>query len=158
MTRCTAVGLLALSLALPPRAFAQAGAGDLRGQIAKIGQAWEKAYNAGDAAAVTALYVTDARLMVPGAEPGSGPKSIQELIAKDIALGGKLTLTTEDVVGFGDYALETGSWVATAPDGKHLDHGPYLTLYKKADGGWKIYRDIWNSSMTSQAGVAPKKP
>ena len=61
---------------------------DLRGQIAKVGQAWEKAYNAGDAAAVAALYVTDAKLMVPGAEPGSGPKTIQELIAKDIALGG----------------------------------------------------------------------
>ena len=53
-------------------------------------------------------------------------------------------------MGFGDYALETGSWVATAPDGKHLDHGPYLTLYKKSDGGWKIYRDIWNSSMMSK--------
>jgi ketosteroid isomerase-like protein len=37
--------------------------------------------------------------------------------------------------------------VATSPDGKHLDHGPYLTFYKKADGAWKIYRDIWNSSI-----------
>ena len=147
MTPRISTGLLALALALPLPAFAQAGAGDLGAQIAKIGQAWEKAYNAGDAAAVTALYTTDAKLMVPGAEPGSGPKAIQRLIAADIALGGKLTLKTGDVVGFGDYALETGSWVATSPDGKHLDHGPYLTLYKKADGGWKIYRDTWNSSM-----------
>ena len=150
MSRCTAVGLLALTLALPLPAFAQAGTGDLRAQIEKSVQAWQKAYNAGDAAAVTALYTTDAKLLVPGAEPGTGPKAIQELIAADIALGGKLTLTLVDVVGFGDYALETGSWVATSPDGKHLDHGPYLTLYKKADGGWKIYRDIWNSSMTSK--------
>lgn len=147
MTPRIAAGLLALALALPLPAFAQAGAGDLGAQIAKIGQAWEKAYNAGDAAAVTALYATDAKLMVPGAEPGSGPKAIQRLIAADIALGGKLALTTQDVVGFGDYALETGSWVATSPAGKHLDHGPYLTLYKKAGGGWKIYRDTWNSSM-----------
>ena len=158
MTRLTAVGLLALSLALPVPLFAQAGAGDLHAQIAKVGQTWAKSYNAGDAAAVAALYATDAKLMVPGAEPGSGPRAIQELIAKDIALGGKLTLTTEDVVGFGDYALETGKWVGTSADGKHLDHGPYLTLYKKASGGWKIYRDIWNSSMTSKAGVPPPKP
>jgi uncharacterized protein (TIGR02246 family) len=147
MSRCTAVGLLALTLALPLPAFAQAGTGDLRAQIEKSVQAWQKAYNAGDAAAVTALYTTDAKLLVPGAEPGSGPKAIQELIAADIALGGKLTLTLIDVVGFGDYALETGKWVATSPDGKHLDHGPYLVLYRKADGGWKMYRDIWNSSM-----------
>ena len=150
MTRGTTVGLLALALALPLPAFAQAGAGNLRAQIEKVGQAWQKAYNAGDAAAVTALYTTDAKLMVPGAETGSGPKAIQKLLAADIALGGKLALTTDDVVGFGDYALETGGWVTTSPDGKHLDHGPYVTLYKKADGGWKIYRDIWNSSMTSK--------
>ena len=150
MTRRTTMSLLVLALALPLTAFAQAGAGDLGAQIAKIGQAWEKAYNAGDAAAVTALYTSDASLMVPRSEPGSGPKAIQRLIAADIALGGKLALTTKDVVGFGDYALETGSWVATASDGKHLDHGPYLTLYKKSDGGWKIYRDIWNSSMMSK--------
>ena len=148
MTRRIAVGLLALALAMPFPAFAQAGAGNLRPQIEKLVQAWQDAYNAGDAAAVTALYTTDAKLLVPGAEPGSGPKAIQELIAADIALGGKLTLTLVDVVGFGDYALETGSWVANSPDGKHLDHGPYLVLYKKADGGWKMYRDIWNSSMS----------
>ena len=145
MTCRAAVGLIALALALPLPAFAQAG--DLSAQIAKVGQAWEKAYNAGDAAAVAALYTPHAKLMVPAAEPGSGPKAIQKLIAGDIALGGKLTLKTQDVVGFGDYALETGSWVANSPDGKHLDHGPYLTLYKKTDGGWKISRDIWNSSM-----------
>jgi uncharacterized protein (TIGR02246 family) len=150
MTPRTTVGLLALTLAFPLPAFAQAGAGNLRAQIEKLGQAWQSAYNAGDAAAVTALYTTDAKLMVPGSEPGSGPKAIQELIAADIALGGKLALTTKDVVGFGDYALETGGWVATSPDGKHLDHGPYMTLYKKADGGWKIYRDTWNSSMKSK--------
>jgi uncharacterized protein (TIGR02246 family) len=150
MSRRIALGLVALAFALPLPALAQAGAGSLRAQIGKLGQAWQNAYNAGDAAAVTALYTTDAKLMVPGAETGSGPKAIQKLIAADIALGGKLALTTEDVVGFGDYALETGGWVATSPDGKHLDHGPYVTLYKKADGGWKIYRDIWNSSMTNK--------
>ena len=88
MTRRTTMSLLVLALALPLPAFAQAGAGDLGAQIAKIGQAWEKAYNAGDAAAVTALYTSDASLMVPHAEPGSGPKAIQRLITADIALGG----------------------------------------------------------------------
>jgi uncharacterized protein (TIGR02246 family) len=148
MTRRTAVGLLALALAFPLPAFAQAG--DLGAQIAKISQAWEKAYNAGDAAAVTALYTKDAKVMAPGAEPASGTAAIKALFTADIAQGAKNTLTQRDVVGFGDYALETGGYVATSSDGKHLDHGPYLTLYKKADGGWKIYRDIWNSSMTSK--------
>jgi uncharacterized protein (TIGR02246 family) len=146
MTRRIALGLVALALALPLPLFAQAG-GDLRAQIGKMDKAWDKAYNAGDAAAVTALYTKDAKILAPGAEPASGTAAIQAFFTADIAQGAKDALTQGDVVGFGNYALETGGWVATDADGKHLDHGPFMTLYKKVDGGWKIYRDTWNSSM-----------
>jgi len=146
MTRQIALGLVTLALTLPFPAFAQAG-GDTRAQIEKMSQAWQKAYNAGDAAAVAGLYAKDAKLMPPGAEPASGSSTIQAFFTADIKQGAKNALTTEDVAGFGDYALETGKWVATSADGKHLDHGQYMTLYKKADGGWKIVRDTWNSSM-----------
>jgi uncharacterized protein (TIGR02246 family) len=150
MIRRIAVVLVALALALPLPAFAQGGGGDLRAQISKMSQAWQTAYNSGDPAAVTALYTKDARVMAPAAEPVSGTSAIQALFKADLAQGVKNTLTTGDVTGSGDYALETGGWVATSAEGKHLDHGPYMTFYKKVDGGWKIYRDIWNSSMKKQ--------
>jgi uncharacterized protein (TIGR02246 family) len=149
MTRGIALGLVALALALPLPALAQTG-GDLRAQIGKLDEAWQKAYNAGDAAALTALYTKDAQLSPPGAEPASGSKAIQAVFAADLGQGTKIALTQGDVVGFGDFALETGGWVATAADGKHLDHGPFMTLYKKVDGGWKIYRDMSNSSMAKK--------
>jgi len=145
MIRPFVVGLVAMALALPLPALAQSA--DLRAQVEKMDQAWEKAYNAGDAAAVTALYTKDAKVMAPGAEPASGTKAIQALFEGAMAQGVKNTLTQEDVVGFGDYALETGKYVATSADGKHLDHGSFMTLLKKVDGGWKIHRDTWNSSM-----------
>jgi uncharacterized protein (TIGR02246 family) len=148
MTRRIAVCLVALALALPLPAVAQSG--DLRAQLEKLGAAWEKAFNAGDAAGVAALYTKDAKVMAPGAEPVSGTKAIQALFAADIAQGVKFDLTLEDAVGGGDYAMETGKWVATSADGKHLDHGPYATLHKKEGGGWKLYRDIWNSSMAQK--------
>jgi uncharacterized protein (TIGR02246 family) len=146
MTRRITTGLVALALALPLPAFAQTG-GDVRAQIEKLSQAWEKAYNAGDAAGVAALYGKDATVMPPGAEPASGASAIKAFFDGDVKSGAKNELTTEDVSGSGDYAVETGKWVATSADGKHLDHGRYVTVYKKAGGGWKIYRDIWNSSM-----------
>jgi uncharacterized protein (TIGR02246 family) len=145
MTRSFAVGLVALVLAFPLPALAQSG--DLRAQAEKMDRAWEKAYNAGDAAAVTALYTKDAKVMAPGADAASGTKAIQTFFEGDLAGGAKNTLQMEDVVGFGDYALETGKYVATSADGKHLDHGTFMTLLKKVDGGWKIHRDTWNSSM-----------
>jgi uncharacterized protein (TIGR02246 family) len=146
MTRRVALGLLALALALPLPAVAQAG-GDLRAQIEKMDQAWQKAYNAGDAAGVAALYTKDAKVMAPGADAASGTSAIQALFEADVKQGAKNTLTTEEVTGSGDYALATGKWVATSADGKHLDHGPYVTLFRKEGGAWKLYRDIWNSSM-----------
>jgi uncharacterized protein (TIGR02246 family) len=147
MTRALAVGLVALALAFPLPAFAQTGEADLRAQIEKVDRAWEKANNAGDAAALTALYTKDAKVMPPGAEAASGTKAIQALFEADVAQKMKNTLTLEDVVGFGDYALETGKYVATSADDKHVDHGSFMTLLKKVDGGWKIHRDTWNSSM-----------
>jgi uncharacterized protein (TIGR02246 family) len=149
MTRRIAVALLALILAVSVPAVAQAG-GDLRAQIGKMSQAWEKAYNAGDAAGLTALYAKDAIVMPPNAEPASGSSAIRTFFDGDVKSGAKNTLTMQDVAGSGDYAVETGKWVATSADGKHLDHGQYLTFYKKAEGGWKIYRDIWNSSMAQK--------
>jgi uncharacterized protein (TIGR02246 family) len=147
MTRRIAVGLVALALALPLPVLAQSGEADLRAQTEKMDRAWEKAYNAGDAAALTALYTKDAKVMAPGAEMASGTSAIQKLFAADVAQGVKNTLTLGDVVGFGDYALETGTFVATSAEGKHLDHGSFMTLLRKVDGGWKIHRDTWNSSM-----------
>jgi len=147
MRRRITIGLATLALAVPLPALAQAGPSDLRTQIAKMDQAWQTAYNAGDAAALTALYTQDAKVMAPGAEPASGSAAIKAFFAADLANGAKNTLTLGDVVGFGDFALETGGWVANTAAGKHLDHGPFMTLYKKVDGGWKIYRDTWNSSM-----------
>jgi uncharacterized protein (TIGR02246 family) len=147
MTRSFTAGLVALALAVPLTASAQTGDAALRAQIEKVDRAWEKANNAGDAAALTALYTKDAKVMPPGADPVSGAKAIQAMFTADVAQGAKMALTQKDVTGFGDYALETGSFVATSADGKHLDHGSFMTLLKKEGGSWKIYRDTWNSSM-----------
>src|SRR3954454_16165603 len=111
MTRRIAAGLVALALVTPLPAVAQSASGDLRAQIEGMDRAWEKAYNAGDAAALTALYAKDAKLLAPGAEPASGTQAIGAFFAKDVAGGAKNAITLSDVVGAGDSAVETGSWV-----------------------------------------------
>jgi hypothetical protein len=62
-------------------------------------------------------YMSTDRL--PDFLEGSGDYETRESsyqVAADTALGDELALTTEDLVGFGDYSLETGRWVATSPD------------------------------------------
>jgi uncharacterized protein (TIGR02246 family) len=147
--RITLVALAALAMAVTLTLPVSAQTGT-RAEIEKITQSWQKAFNAGDAAAVAALYAKDGELMPPGAEPVTGTDAIKAGVEGDIKQGGKMTLTTEEVIVSGNTALETGKWVASSADGKHLDHGPYATFYKKEGGSWKIYRDIYNSSMAQK--------
>src|SRR5690349_13884320 len=65
--------------------FAQAAANADETAIRAQSTAWEKAYNAGDAKAVAALYAEDALLLPPGAAAVSGRDAIQAFLTKDIA-------------------------------------------------------------------------
>ena len=147
--RITLVALVTLGMVVTLTLPVSAQTGT-RAEIEKITQSWQKAFNAGDAAAVAALYAKDGKLMPPGAEPVTGTDAIKAGVEGDIKQGGKMTLTTEEVIVSGNTALETGKWGASSTDGKHLDHGPYATFYKKEGGSWKIYRDIYNSSMAQK--------
>ncbi|MFQ5747697.1 MAG: YybH family protein [Gemmatimonadota bacterium] len=134
-------------LALPLTAVAQKA--DKEAIQAKI-EAWAAAWNAGDGAAIGALYAADALILPPGSEPVKGAAAIGDFWSAAIAEAGGSTveLKTHELIVHGDLAVERGGFVDTAADGSHGDHGKYVVVWKKTDDGWKITRDIWNSSMT----------
>ena len=59
----------------------------------------------------------------------------------------KLEIKTDEVLDFGDYAHEMGSYKVHSPDGQVVDQGTYSTLWKKSSAGWKIYRDVVSSAV-----------
>lgn len=138
-----ALGLVAL--ALPAAAFGQ----DAKAAVEAGSKAWQEAWNAGDAAGVAAMYADDATVMPPGAEPVKGREAIRAFwqASIDEHEGDTEELTTMEVHAMGDMAVEVGGYVTTGPDGEHLDHGKYVAVWKKTDAGWRIVRDIFNSSM-----------
>jgi len=133
------------ALVVPAATFGQ----DVEAAVEAGSQAWQDAWNAGDAAAVAAVYADDAMVMPPGVESVKGRAAIQALWQASIDEydGDSEELTTEEVHAMGDMAVEVGSYVHTGPDGEHLDHGKYVAVWKKTDAGWRIVRDIFNSSM-----------
>ena len=42
---------------------------------------------------------------------------------------------------------ETGTYEMYGDNNKTLDKGKYVVVWKQENGQWKIYRDIWNTSM-----------
>lgn len=105
----------------------------------------------GDSNALAAHYAPDAWAMFNNMEPFKG-NAIASAWGGAIRSGMKeIKVTTVDVIGNADLLAETGMYEMYGEGNKLLDKGKYVVVWKPADGGWKIYRDIGNSNM------APKK-
>jgi len=139
-------GLTACLVSVPQSASAQ----DVRAEVTAAAKKMEAAFNEKDAAALTALYADNAIVMPPGVEPLQGHEAIRAMWESLDEATPTLALKIKDVMSLGDMAVETGGWSMTAADGSHVDHGSYLAVWKKTDGGWKMVRDTWNSSMPPQ--------
>jgi len=112
--------------------------------------AWEKAYNAGDAATIAAMYWDDALLMPPDAPGVSGRAAIQEYMAANIAgakeAGLTMVIPPASAIGIsGDLAWESGTWSMTDASGATVLTGKFLGLFERRDGVWHYIRDTWNS-------------
>ena len=118
--------------------------------IASINESWGKAYNAGDAAALVALYTEDAAINPPGSPQVRGHAAMQEYFAKDTAAMKEAGITTNlnpqrDSGVSGDLAWESGTFTATDKSGATVDAGKFITVFQKTGGRWLIVRDTWNS-------------
>lgn len=126
-------------------AMAQTG---LRAAIEAEGKKFTAALKKGDAAALAAMYTADAKAFPPNGEITAGRAALQEMWKGAIDSGMRdLSFTVLEVEKKGDIAYEVGKYSVKGSDGKEIDAGKYLVLWKKEGGTWRLYRDIWNSSM-----------
>jgi len=129
--------------------------------IQEINKAWGENYNAGDAGAIANLYAEDALLMPPGVVAASGRDAIREFLAGDTAAAKAAGLTynvssnAEAIRISGDMASQNGTYTVTDATGATVDAGKYLSVFRKKDGKWQLYRDTWNSDMAPAPAAAP---
>jgi uncharacterized protein (TIGR02246 family) len=126
-----------------------------------VNVAWFKAYNAGDGAAVAALYAEDAVLNAPGAPAARGKASISEFYLKNAAESAAAGFAladdpSSDVGVSGDLAWQSGTFKITGKSGAAVDTGKYITVFQRKDGKWMIIRDTWNSDAAPASAAAPK--
>ncbi len=101
----------------------------------------------GDSVALANYYTADAKLMEPNAPAVVGRKNIQSAIAGLVSAGVQLNLITLDVWGNESLLAEEGELTINTKDGKQLDKGKYIVLWKKEDGKWRLFRDFFNSDL-----------
>jgi len=123
---------------------------DVKEPIKKEEAAFEDGIRKGDSNALAAHYISGALVMPPNSEPIKGT-DIAGFWGGVIRMGVKdLKLTTTDIAGDGDLVAETGNYEMFGAENKSLDKGKYVVVWKKDNGNWKIYRDMFSSNLPVQ--------
>ncbi|MGZ3338375.1 MAG: YybH family protein [Reyranella sp.] len=106
------------------------------------------AYNRHDAPALAALYTRDGEIMPPNSGVVKGARKLQALFKSFWDAGDTvIKLDTVEAKGFGDTAYEVGKYTLSGDSGKVNDRGKYIVIWRKVGGQWKLYRDIFNTSV-----------
>lgn len=123
-----------------------------------VADAWVERYAANDAAGVAALYTEDAQLLPPDMAIVNGRAAIQEYIARTNPPGGPaFEIATVETLVFGNYAHRQGSFRVKGPGGEALETGKFIELWKKVDGHWLIYRDMWSANEPPATDTPPNE-
>jgi uncharacterized protein (TIGR02246 family) len=106
------------------------------------------AVNKSDSVGLANCYTSDAKLMQPNGESAVGRKNIQKLVGEWMKAGmPHFSIQTVEVWGNETTLTAEENWSMTDKDGKVVDSGKALELYKMEDGVWKLHRDCFNSNM-----------
>jgi uncharacterized protein (TIGR02246 family) len=128
-------------------------ADDARSEIEAANKKWEAAASRSDGPGVAALYTDNAQLLPAQSDFVTGTEAIGQFWQAVFDSGVKgVSLVTMEVERHGDTAYEVGKLEIRGADGKLLDHGKYVVIWKKEGTSWKLHRDIWTTS------VVPAQP
>lgn len=121
-----------------------------RAAIIEASDAFMRAHEEGDAAAVVQMFTTDGRLMAPGAEDAEGREALLQMAegffaSVDIR---DFELVSRELTIHGDAAYELASYTETlqsAGEAPASVAGRYLIVWhRQPDGSWKVHRNMFN--------------
>ena len=129
---------------------AQSTSTDPKATVVAANKKFVDIFNKGTAG-IGDLYTTDAELYPPNSEVLKGGTAIAPYWKGGFDMGIKnLKLETVSADPAGDQIVETGKYTLAGADGKTMDTGKYIVVWKKENGEWKLFKDIWNTSMPAK--------
>ena len=117
-------------------------------------------FNLGDALGTAGHYADDAQILPPRHPAIAGKPAIaayfQANIDKYISFGNDSTWS----VVKGNIAIEQGTYIIrNVRVGENVEAGKYIRVWKKINGGWKLYRDMFSpdSGQSEVVSVSPEE-
>ena len=118
-----------------------------KAQIQQLNDQWAAAFNAGNAAAVAAMYTQDAYVLPAGAPMVKGRAAIEGLWKQEMTQLSVDKITTLDVKPLGLIAareIGTATLTTKAQPSQQVVI-KYAVVWQREGGRWKLLQDIWNS-------------
>ena len=104
--------------------------------------------NKSDATGLADCYTADAMLMMAHAPAIEGSTNIQSAMMEFITSGAtKMSVRINNTWGDEETLISEGTAMFATKEGQVVDRGKYITVYKKEDGRWKMFRDCFNSDL-----------
>jgi ketosteroid isomerase-like protein len=121
------------------------GPSDVTQEIQSANDELMAAVSLGNPAALTAFYTDDAKIFPSNNEIVDGKQAIEGFWGWVINHGiKKVRFETTLAQKFGNIAIEEGKFALLVEGDIVVDQGKYIVTWKKEDGKWKVFRDIWN--------------
>ncbi len=131
---------------------------DVSDEITKANKAFMEAFKKGDAHALAMLYTSDAKIFPPNSDVIESREAIQGYWETGLKMGlNDGLLETVSAESYGNVAIEEGRYKLYVGEGQLADHGKYLVIWKKEDGQWKLYKDIFNTSIPKSFDTEAEK-
>ena len=138
------LGILIGLAMLAPMASAE----DLRSTVEAGNNAWNQAFNQRNAAALTKLYTSDAKLLPPADKVVAGDKNILEFWRSLIDAGvTDHKIETVQIEEAGNIAVVAGKWQAMGQDAQGkvtILKGSVVKVLKRQGDTWKTSLHTWN--------------
>ena len=121
---------------------------DLRVAFTSICEQFKKSFNQGNPEGLAALYDGNAKILPPNMDIIEGKDVIQNFWKGALEMGIQSYEPEAIEIEFsGDLGFVVGKYTVCGKENKVLDKGKYISILKKIDGKWLIFRDIYNSSI-----------
>ena len=119
----------------------------IRAEIEQLAEKFVNTYNQGDARGIAAFYAEKGMVMPPNSTIVEGSQQIESFWQVMMNLGAKnIKLQVLEAEQYDDTAYEVGRATILSEDNQTIDDIKYVVIWKRENGAWKIYRDIFNSN------------
>jgi uncharacterized protein (TIGR02246 family) len=120
----------------------------VRDAFTSICQQFQKSFNQGDVEGLASLYLEDAKILPPNMDMIEGKDTIQTFWQGALDMGIKsYAAEMIEVESSGNLGFLVGTYTVFGNENQVINKGKVLTVLKNIDGKWKIYRDMFNTSI-----------